>query len=254
MQAHRHARAHAVFTRISTGDPDNAAARFWLARALFAQCRFEEAAVEYQRAAALDAANADYHFRLGEAWGELAQRAGVFRKASYARKTREAMERAVALDPAHVDAGVALTTFYLRAPGFMGGGLDKAEAAVRTLLAANALRGEVQQARIVEARGNTAQAEQAFQRLLRDYAVPDDVRFAHLQYGHFLLRQRAHAAAISQYQQALALGTDAAAYIALGDGYRDNGDGVAAARAYRRAEELENSCVAAERLEALGSS
>lgn len=251
LQAHRPAEAHAVFARLTAAQPDNAAARFWAARALFAQCLFEEAADEYQRALGLDPDNAEYQFRLGQAWGELAKRAGVFARAGYARKTRKAMERAVALDAAHVDAALALSTFYIRAPGFMGGGLDRAETVLPKLLAADPLRGKVQQARIREAHGDVAGAETAFAALLEQYPGPADLRYTELQYGHFLLRQQRPEAAVSRYRRALALGSDAAGYIALGDAYRDSGDASAAAQAYRQARQLERSCVAAERLEAL---
>jgi len=64
--------------------------------------------------------SAEYHFRLGQAYGSQAKDASIFRQPGLASKTREEFERAVQLDPNLIDARSALISYYLMAPGFMG--------------------------------------------------------------------------------------------------------------------------------------
>src|ERR1700736_2778507 len=74
-----------------------------------------------QRAVAQDPNNAAAHFLLGVAYGNLAQKANVFRRTSLARHTRDELEHAVELDPNHLEARWGLVQYYALAPGYLGG-------------------------------------------------------------------------------------------------------------------------------------
>lgn len=65
---------------------------------------------------------------LGRSYGQKAAQSGMLAAASLAKKCRKAYERAVTLDPGHAETQYELLEFYVRAPGFMGGGADKARA------------------------------------------------------------------------------------------------------------------------------
>jgi tetratricopeptide (TPR) repeat protein len=65
---------------------------------------------------------------LGRAWGRRAETANVFQAPGFAVKARKAFERAVELDPGRVEAVSDLLEYFVEAPGFLGGGLEKAEA------------------------------------------------------------------------------------------------------------------------------
>jgi tetratricopeptide (TPR) repeat protein len=69
---------------------------------------------------------AEYHYLLGGTYGEQAMKTNIFGQMSLAKKAKAELERAVQLDPAYVDARLALIDYYLMAPGFMGGDPDKA--------------------------------------------------------------------------------------------------------------------------------
>jgi len=71
--------------------------------------------------------DADAHYTLGCAYGKLALRSNVFRQASLARRTRNEFEQAVSLDPSHVLARFALVQYYVIAPNFFGGSIEKAQ-------------------------------------------------------------------------------------------------------------------------------
>jgi hypothetical protein len=50
----------------------------------------------------------------------------VFHRTSLARHTRDELERAVELDPNHLDARWGLVQYYALAPGYLGGSEEKA--------------------------------------------------------------------------------------------------------------------------------
>jgi tetratricopeptide (TPR) repeat protein len=70
---------------------------------------------------------------LGNAYGRSALEAGLLTKASWAGKCRDAYEKAVALLPQDPDARFSLMQYYAQAPGFLGGGEDKAREQVEAL-------------------------------------------------------------------------------------------------------------------------
>ena len=99
-------------------------------RALFDQSRYADAAACFEKALALAPATSLYAQWLGRACGLEAAHAGLLARVGLARRSREALERAVSLDPANLGARSDLAAFYAAAPGFMGGGLAKARAQV----------------------------------------------------------------------------------------------------------------------------
>lgn len=89
---------------------------------------YKKAAGEFEKAAAIDPANSDYELWLGRAHGRLAETGGWLSAPGQASQTRQCFEKAVALDPSNHEALNDLFAYYLNAPGFLGGGIEKAEA------------------------------------------------------------------------------------------------------------------------------
>ena len=79
-----------------------------------------------EKAVAQNPGDSHAHYFLGVAYGHLAEKAGVFRRASLARHTRDEFERAVSIDPDDLDARFALVEFYSLAPRYLGGSSQKA--------------------------------------------------------------------------------------------------------------------------------
>jgi len=104
----------------------------------------------YEKAVHADDKNAFYHFRLGEALGSEAQKASKFRQPILARRIKSEFERTVALDPDLGEGHEGLMQFYLEAPGFMGGSLDKAKEQAQVIAKLNPLGGHFAAARIQE--------------------------------------------------------------------------------------------------------
>ncbi len=70
--------------------------------------------------------NDRYVYWLGKAYGRQAEQAGWFEAVRLAKRTRKALEKAVALNPQNAEAVRDLAQFHDEAPGFLGGDAAKA--------------------------------------------------------------------------------------------------------------------------------
>jgi len=142
--------------------PSDAAAYNLLARAYYSLQRWDDAISAAQRSVALVPSNSDYHLWLGRAYGEKAERSSWLSALSLARKVRAEFERAVQLDSSNWRARSDLSEFYLEAPGFLGGGKDKALAQANQLESAHPGLAHWVRARLAEKEKNYSLAEQEF--------------------------------------------------------------------------------------------
>jgi tetratricopeptide (TPR) repeat protein len=96
---------------------------------------------------------------LGRAYGRRAETSNFVTAAGWAAKARQAFERAVELDPKNSDALSDLFDYYLDAPGFLGGGYQKALAVADKTAAIDAPEGFHQRARLAQKRKQYSSAE-----------------------------------------------------------------------------------------------
>jgi len=114
----------------------------------------------FQKAVATEPDNAVYYHWLGRAYGRRAEMANPFTALGHASKTRQNFEKAVELDPKNSDAVNDLFEFYLEAPAFIGGGLDKASKLAEHIGELNPSEGDYARARIDEKRNEYGSAEE----------------------------------------------------------------------------------------------
>jgi tetratricopeptide (TPR) repeat protein len=125
-QEKRYPEARALLEKILAEDPGNAAAAHRLGLTLRRRGdvhALDDALVWLAKAVALAPANATY---LADFGGTSMQLADKNRSLSAATQGRDAMIRAVELDPDNLDARDGLMQFYAQAPFFVGGSLAKA--------------------------------------------------------------------------------------------------------------------------------
>lgn len=108
----------------------------------------EKAAELLEQAVKAQPNNADYHFWLGQAYGNQAREASIFKQISLAKKTKAEFERAVQLDPNHTDARFGLMEYYALAPGIAGGDMKKAEQQAAEIKRRDSLAGHRAWARL----------------------------------------------------------------------------------------------------------
>lgn len=98
-----------------------------LSRAYYATEQWDAAIQNGEQAVSLRSDDSDFHLWLGRAYGKKAEEIGnPLAAAGFARKAKNEFERAVELNPSNISARADLSEYYVEAPGFMGGGTEKA--------------------------------------------------------------------------------------------------------------------------------
>jgi len=146
-----------------------AKAAFDCGRAAHNARKTDEAVRCFERAVELDPTSSLYHLWLGHAYTRQLSSAGFLRKPLIARRSGEAYNMAVKLDPTNVDAAEARIDFFLGAPGIVGGGVDKARAEAARLATLDVYRGGMAAGRIAEHEKQWPEAERLYRGLLTDY-------------------------------------------------------------------------------------
>ncbi len=93
--------------------------------------KYDEAIDHLKRSVALKPNDPTYHHWLGRAYGVKARDAGIFSAMKYVGDVKASFIRAVELDPKYYEARFDLISFYLQAPGIVGGSTSKAEDVAR---------------------------------------------------------------------------------------------------------------------------
>jgi len=125
---------------------------------------YKKATDALEKAFALDTDNPRLLHWLGRAYGRRAETASWFTAPGYATKARQMLEKSVELDPTNKDATGDLLDYYLDAPNFLGGGMQKAEALAKLIGASDPAEGHYAQALIEERRKQYDAAEEQLRR------------------------------------------------------------------------------------------
>ncbi len=142
--------------------PKDAEAHNLLCRAYFMMEEWDRGIAPCERAVNLDPQSSSYHLWLARTYGEKADRSTFLSAPGLAKKSRAAFERAVELDPKNVEARVDLGEFYAEAPGFIGGGKDKARLQAEALMPLDPAFAHWVLARIAEKEKDPARAEREY--------------------------------------------------------------------------------------------
>lgn len=121
--------------------------------------QYKEAIDALTKATAMEPNNAGFVDWLGRAYGRRAE-SGSLTAPSYAIKARQMFERSIALDPFNKEALDDLLNYYLRAPTFLGGGIERAEGLAQHIARIDPAEGHYAQALIEDKRKDYDSAEQ----------------------------------------------------------------------------------------------
>lgn len=102
----------------------------------------------------------------GRAYGRQTMQANMLMKPKWAGRTRDAFERAVALDPGLVDARFDLMQYYLMAPSIVGGGRDKADEQIAAIAGLDPSMGDLARGLVAQQDEQSQLAEQSFRSAL----------------------------------------------------------------------------------------
>jgi tetratricopeptide (TPR) repeat protein len=159
----------------------DAATNFLIGRNYFMLVDFKKATEYLQMAVVEQPANAEYLDWLGRAYGKRAETSNPLMAPGLASKARQAFERAAELDPKNSDALSDLFDYYLEAPGFLGGGYDKAMAVAENTAQFDPAQGYFEKAKLAQKRKEFQAAEEHLRKAIS--VAPKEV-------GHFLALAR----------------------------------------------------------------
>lgn len=169
-----------------------------MGRNYYMQSDYKKATEALEKAFAADSRNAEYALWLGRSFGRRAETSSPFTAPGHASRARQYFEKSVQLNPTNLDALSDLLEYYLEAPGFLGGGMDKARTAAAQIAKVSAPDGDMAQARIAERSKQYSTAEEHLRRAID--AAPQKVGRI-LELAHFLAKQ----GRIQEADQSLAL-------------------------------------------------
>jgi tetratricopeptide (TPR) repeat protein len=160
--------AEARVALLPYGERD-ASAAFYLGRIELEGNDADKAVEWFERAVRMNPKSSVYHDWLGRGYGTQAQHANRFRQPFLARKTKNAWETALALDPDNLDVRDDLIIFYTRVPGFLGGNKEKAREMALEIKKRNSYRGSIAATNLCAAENDTLCVERGLQEMMTSY-------------------------------------------------------------------------------------
>lgn len=156
----KYAQARTVLAPEAAKGSSDADVYYWMANSDFEMRHFDDSIYEVERAITLNPNNAEYHRLLGETCAHKAEHASWFAAAGLAKRTHVELERAAELDPRNLPARRDLVNFYIRAPGFVGGGEQKALDEIQQIFVLDPIEGHLARLDYYQERKQWDQAEQ----------------------------------------------------------------------------------------------
>jgi len=150
----------------AVGASQDAAALALAGKSYFHLGDFKKASELLGKAAEKMPGNSSLMHWLGKAYGRRAETSSFLTAPRWAGRCRDAFEKAVELDGKNLEALSDLMEYYLEAPGFLGGGFDKAAAIAARMRAIHAAEGESAQARLAEKKKDWPASEKHLRKAL----------------------------------------------------------------------------------------
>jgi tetratricopeptide (TPR) repeat protein len=164
--AKKYVEAREVLLLHGQGDAN---AAFYLGRIEMENGDGAKAAEWLERAVKMNPKSAVYYDWLGRAYATQAQSVSLFKAPFLARKAKDALETALALDPDNLDVRDDLVRYYSGAPGFVGGSKEKAGEMVLEIKKRNAYRGSLAAANLCVVAKDAACAERELTGMVTGY-------------------------------------------------------------------------------------
>jgi predicted Zn-dependent protease len=210
-----------LLRKLSESTPTDPQVRVWLGKSLMKIQEWDAAVKQMEKATQLQPDNAVDYLWLGRACGGRASHSSWFTALGWARRVLRAFETAEKLAPENLDVRFDLMDFFLNAPGFLGGGHDKAEAEAAGIAKLGPRFGYTARALIFE---HDKKWDQAREELIQATTLFPGDADAYVDLADFLLRRHDFAGAEANAGKALSLQaglpkarlTKAAAEIRLG--------------------------------------
>jgi len=166
-EASDYAKAIQSLQAAAAKNPQNGDVHLLLAKSYLEMEQLDAAIRSAERAVAIDPQSSQYHEWLGKAYGEKADKV-VWppTRISLAKKAGKEFEAAVQFDTKNFSARQALIEFYCKAPGFVGGGEEKAPPQIQQLAEMDVTEGHYAKGNCRRQKNDLAAADQEFTKAL----------------------------------------------------------------------------------------
>lgn len=189
--------AEKILKSIPERSTDYAASRFYLGRVAFDKKDYDAASDYFEDATKANSKESEYYQWLGDTYGSIAQNANVFKQGLLAPKMKNAWEQAIALDAKNINARNSLIQFYLQAPGFMGGSIDKAREIAKQVIAIKPAEGHRQMGNVLDYEKKNTEAEKEYLEMVKADPKYEPVL------ANFYIKQKRYSEAFNLFEETL---------------------------------------------------
>ena len=155
-------KAKIVLGSIPAGSPDYSEALYYLGRIAVEEKQYDLSVQKFEEAINVNPEVAEYHNWLGVMYGVVAMGANPLRQAYLAPKIKNEFEKAASIDPDNIQTQWGLVSYYVKAPGFLGGSWDKALASAKIIARLDKPQGMRAFAFVHAAQKKTEEAEKEY--------------------------------------------------------------------------------------------
>ena len=120
---------------------------------------WDNAIYYYNKLKQLKPTEANYHYKYGGVMGMKAKESNKFKALGMITEIKSSFEKAISLNPKHIEARAALVEFYLQLPGIVGGSEKKALLYANEIAQISAVDGYLSKGHIAEYFGRFKEAE-----------------------------------------------------------------------------------------------
>ena len=165
-EAGKMAQAKSVFETILAENPSHLKAIEYLGDISGKEKSWDKAIGYYQKLKQLKPSEANYYYKYGGALGMKAMEVNRFRALGMIGDVRESFEKAIVLNPKHIEARWALVLLYLKLPGVIGGSESKALRYSNELFKLSPVDGFLSKGQIEEHYKRYSAAEQQYKKAI----------------------------------------------------------------------------------------
>lgn len=158
--------AQTIFENLLKENPSHLKTIEYLGDIAYSNKSWDIAIRYYQKLKQLKPTEADYYYKYGGALGTKAKFSNKFIAIGMIGDVRKSFEKAIELDPKHIDARWALVALYIQLPGIVGGSESKAIKYSNELLKLSPVDGFLSRGTIEEYFKRYTNAEQQYKKAI----------------------------------------------------------------------------------------
>ena len=159
--------AQKVFEKIIITNPNHLEANEYLGD-IFGQYKsWDKAIFYYKKIKKLKPTEADYFYKYGGALGMKAKEINKFKALGMIDEVEASFEKAIQLNPNHIEARKALVEFYLQLPVIVGGSEKKATKYANEIFVISPIEGYITKGKIAEYFNRYSEAEEQYKNAIK---------------------------------------------------------------------------------------